>query len=504
MKVSVVIVNFNGKKYICKCVDSVLRSIKVQSSLTGVRVNSTKGASRKGLDLSDLGEVVVVENGSTDGSWELLEKKYKQNKIVKIIKSKENLFFAGGSNLGARKAKGEWLVFLNSDTVVDKDWLKELVKTAKKDKKLLLQPKILNMKMKGRIDNAGGKYVWPGVGIGIGRREKDNGQFDGEVEVDFANGTCLMIGKKFFFELSGFDEWYRFFYEDVDLNLRAKKKGGKAVVAGKSVIRHLGGVSFKQNVASDEVVFYLRRNRLVTVLKNFTGIKRWVRWGSLVIISLFCRKLKMSIKAVLMSVDWLMAKKFNQQRLRELKRVMGRGSFSLLDLGCGDGKLVELAKEQGIEAKGIDEKQGQKIENFQVRNLENVVSMYHVLEHLNEPEKQLKRIRKWLKKDGMLVIEVPLVGNLTERWLGKDYLAYWDKTHVNFWNKSQFLKVIDEAGLQVVKKGQVWQQVFFHAVTAKLGRGWRQVLVGVLLWPWLKLLSILGFNDEMIRVYCRA
>jgi len=50
--------------------------------------------------------------------------------------------------------------------------------------------------------------------------------------------------------------------------------------------------------------------------------------------------------------------------------------------------------------------------------------MYHVLEHLDDPGKVLKRVKKWLKKDWVLVIEVPLIGNLTEKWLGKDYLAY--------------------------------------------------------------------------------
>ena len=97
-----------------------------------------------------------------------------------------------------------------------------------------------------------------------------------------------------------------------------------------------------------------------------------------------------------------------------------------------------------------------------------------------------------------------MVGNLTEKWLKEDYLAYWDKTHVNFWTKKEFLEVVGKAGFKVIKKGMVWQQVFFHVITAKIGRGSGQVLIGILIWPWLKMLSVVGKNDEMMRVYCRV
>ncbi|MCG2691742.1 glycosyltransferase family 2 protein [Microgenomates group bacterium] len=111
MKVSIIIVNYNGKSYLTDCLASVLKS-----------------------DFKDF-EVIVVDNASTDGSVKGL------NRRIRLIKSKTNLFFTGGCNLGAKKAKGEWLVFLNPDTVVEPNWLGELVKEAK-EKKLTLQPKI--------------------------------------------------------------------------------------------------------------------------------------------------------------------------------------------------------------------------------------------------------------------------------------------------------------------------------------------------------------------------
>ena len=477
MKISVIVVNYNGESYIEECLDSVLKSM---------------GPSF---------EIVVVENGSSDGSLKLLKREYGNNGLVRIVESGENLYFAGGSNLGARKSKGEWLVFLNSDTVVDKNWLKELWKVADGNKKLMLQPKIMMYKT-NKIDCVVGKYVWPGFGVAVGRGKKNEGQFEGLVKGDYANGTCLMVNKDWFNKLGGFDEWYKFFYEDVDLQLRAMRIGGRVVGVMKSVIEHKGSLSFKQNVASDEVIFYYRRNRLVTVLKNFKGIERWVRWLGLVLVSLVQKRLKISVKAVLMSLDWLMGEYFVKQRLRELRRVVKKRSFSMLDLGCGDGKLVKIANDWGIKAMGIDEKQGQPIEKFKVTNLKyEVISMYHVLEHLKNPSKQLKRIKKWLKKDGVLVIEVPLIGNLSEKWLKRDYLAYWDKTHKQFWTKDEVYQLIEKADFKVIKKGRVWQQVFFHVVTASFGKGWLRVGMSLVLWLPYKVLSVFGKNDEMLRLY---
>lgn len=258
MKVSVVIVNFNGREYIKDCINSVLKS-----------------------DFKDF-EIVVVENGSTDDSWQLLNREYKNNQRVRLVKSKENLFFTGGCNLGAEKAKGEWLVFLNADTVVEKNWLAELVKAAGNNRKLTLQPKI-KIYSTDKIDCVIGKYLWPGFGVAIGRNKQDN--YQGIIKGDYANGTCLMVNRKWFFHLGGFDERFRFFYEDVDLQLRAKRQGGQAIGVMSAVIYHKGSLSFKQNVSSKTVRFYYQRNRRLTVMKNFTSINRWLRLGGLWLIS---------------------------------------------------------------------------------------------------------------------------------------------------------------------------------------------------------------------------
>lgn len=242
--VSVIIVNYNGKDFITECLESVLKSAYPNF------------------------EIVIVDNASTDGSYEHLQKAYKRNKRVRLIRSDKQLHFAGGSNLGAKKAKGEKLIFLNSDTVVDRNWIKELVRFTRGRSQYLVQPKILFYGKKNVIDNVGGRYTFFGFGYGIGRDEVDRGQYDQNRRVNYANATAMMIEKKFFWQLGGFDEHFRYFYEDVDLSLRAKRAGGQSWYCYKSVVYHKGSLTFKKNVSKIKVLYYIQRNRLLTLLKK--------------------------------------------------------------------------------------------------------------------------------------------------------------------------------------------------------------------------------------------
>ncbi len=187
---------------------------------------------------------------------------------LKVVFSNQNLYFTGGNNLGAKIAKGEKLIFLNSDTVVDPNFIKELVSFAGKRKKCLVQPKILSYYQKNVIDNTGGHYTFFGFGYGIGSKQLDRGQYDSNQPVDYVNGTCFMIDRDFFWQLGGFDERLRYFYEDVDLSLRGRRKGGECWYCYKSIIYHKGGLSFKNNISKLKVLYYSLRNRLLVGIKR--------------------------------------------------------------------------------------------------------------------------------------------------------------------------------------------------------------------------------------------
>lgn len=484
MRVSVVILNYNGRRYVGDCINSVLNS-----------------------SYRDF-EIVILDNASSDKSFSFLKKEYDKSRKVRLFESKEQLYFTGGCNFGTRKARGEKIIFLNSDTVVDKDFLKEMISFVGKKKKFLVQPKILFWKDKKTIDNVGGKYGFFGFAKAVGRGEKDRGRYDFDEEIDYANGTVLMIDKVFFGELGGFDEWYKYFYEDVDLNLRAKKKGGSSWRAYKALVYHKGSLSFSENVASNEVIFNYRKNRLMTLIKNSSGLERVFRVLGLIVISLFLGRKMVTFRSFGAVANHLLDVFFDILRFFELKSLIKK-EFNILDLGCGKGGFLKFLEGKGVEGLGVDKVFGdgekikkEKIENFETNLKFGVVSMYHVLEHSEKPGLILKRIKRWIKKDGFLVLELPMVGGLTEKFLGEDYFAYFDKTHKHFFKKRRILDLLSLSGWKVVKRGVTWYEFPFTVIRSSFKRGLLKGVLGLVLWFPLKVLSILGLNDEILRVYC--
>lgn len=340
--VSVIIPNYNGKKFIKECVDSVLKS-KYSAF-----------------------EILIVENGSTDGSFDYLQKLYRKNKKVKTVQSKQNLWFTGGCNLGAKHSKGQVLIFLNSDCTVDSFWINHLVDFIKLYPKCIIQPKILLQNNKRKIDNVGGNYNFLGLAKGIGHGEIDNGQYDRNIEFDFANATAFAIKKAFFEKIEGFDEWFRHHYEDVDLNLRAKKFKSRAVLCYRSVVYHKVSQTFKKFVPSSTMRFNVRKNRLMVIIKNFAGLERILRISLLlvshfllVIIDLLSFK-KEQMKVTINSIfACLNRKAYQNKKLKIIKSLFPnlpaisynielinvlKDCKTVLDVGCGSSSPLRFLK----------------------------------------------------------------------------------------------------------------------------------------------------------------
>lgn len=260
--VSIIILNFNGKYLSRDCINSILKS-----------------------DYKNL-EIILLDNGSIDDSYNFLKKEFKKNRKVKIIKSGKNRYIAGGDNYAAREAKGEKLIFMNNDIEVEPNFLNELIKCALKNPLNIVQPKILFYDKKNVIDQAGGKYTFYGFGLGYGHGQKDQGQYDISREIDFAFGTTLLIDKILFNNLGGFDESFKFHYEDVDLNLRSKKLGAKSLFCHKAIVYHKFSQTVRHIKNRQFIEFVVRRNRLRTVIKNFSGLKKFLRLSSLLIVYL--------------------------------------------------------------------------------------------------------------------------------------------------------------------------------------------------------------------------
>ena len=223
-KVTIIILNWNGKEDTIECLES-LKHITYPNY-----------------------EILLVDNGSTDGSVECFRERYPG---MEIIENGENLGFAEGNNVGIRKAMDEgadYVLLLNNDTVVDPEFLGELVTVGESDPKAgIVGPKIYFYNS-DRIQSCGGRInLYKGVVQGIKRYQRDLNHSTKVISTEFLSG-CAMLIKKIVLEKVGlFDISYFAYYEDTDLCIRTKSGGYDLVCVQSSMIWHKGSQSSKVN-----------------------------------------------------------------------------------------------------------------------------------------------------------------------------------------------------------------------------------------------------------------
>ncbi|OGY85074.1 MAG: hypothetical protein A2898_02865 [Candidatus Kerfeldbacteria bacterium RIFCSPLOWO2_01_FULL_48_11] len=237
--VSVIVLNYNGAKYL----STLLSSLHRQSS------NSF--------------ELIVVDNGSTDNSIVLIQKSYPE---AKILHNRINTY-AAGNNVGIRNASGKYILVLNNDTELDENFIHELTQAAKSTPNDvgMWAVKILNFFERGTIDNTGLLLYPDGLSRGRGRLERDAGQYDAVEEVCFPSGCAGMYKKQMLDEIGLFDEDFKFFVEDSDLGFRGRLAGWKCIYVPSARVYHMFSKSF--GTYSPEKAFYVERNRLWFVFK---------------------------------------------------------------------------------------------------------------------------------------------------------------------------------------------------------------------------------------------
>jgi len=231
--VSVIIVNHDGQKLLKDCLDSVYR-------------NSYQNF-----------EVILVDNGSRDGSVELVEKDYPGAKVLRL---ERNLGFAYPNNLGASKCDGEYVLFLNNDTVVTPDFIAELVLAAQSNERTGSCQSLLLDADHG-VDSSGDFIDH----LGISFSSKD--RVSSPRRILSAKAASMLIRKTVFSELNGFDERFVSSFEDVDLGWRLCILGYENLVVPSSVVFHLGGQTTKNLM--QEVAFHGAKNQLSMKITNF-------------------------------------------------------------------------------------------------------------------------------------------------------------------------------------------------------------------------------------------
>lgn len=215
-------------------------------------------------------EVIIVDNASTEIPSEKLKRIYPP---VNIILSKKNLGFAGGNNLGIKQAKGDYLFFVNNDTVMSPDIFEGLIEIFEKYPDAgVASPKFHYYDSPGTIEFAGYNKVntFNGRNSMVGCKKLDFGQYDEIKITHYAHGGAMMVPRKVIEEVGLMPELYFLYYEEFDWCEQIKRKGFKVYYQYKSLIYHKESMSVGKK--STLKTFYLNRNRILFMRRNVKGL----------------------------------------------------------------------------------------------------------------------------------------------------------------------------------------------------------------------------------------
>jgi len=250
MEASVIIPNWNGRDLLKDCLTSLLKQT-----------------------FKDF-EIILVDNGSADKSIDYTKENFPE---VKIIRLDKNYGFAKAINKGAKASNAKYVVFLNNDTEVDKNWLKNLINCAENHREAIsVNSKILNFYDRKIIDGVGILINEVGQARSIGWDEKDLGQFEKQQYIFGATGGASLFRRQEFTAVGGFDENYFMYCEEVDFAFRAQFLGFKFIYCPKAVVYHKHKATAKK--LPQHVEYWQFKNMTQTIIADFPTrllLKRW-------------------------------------------------------------------------------------------------------------------------------------------------------------------------------------------------------------------------------------
>jgi GT2 family glycosyltransferase len=248
IKVAVVILNWNGEKFLQKFLPSV---IKYSNN------NST--------------EVIIADNASSDNSIDFLKTNYPNIRTIILDK---NYGFAGGYNMALKQIEAEYYILLNSDVEVTANWINPIIDVMDEDAGIAAcMPEILSYAKKEYYEYAGAaggfidKFGYPFCrGRILSKIEKNNKQYNNSREIFWATGACMFIRADKFHEVEGFDKDFFAHMEEIDLSWRLKNKGYKIIYSNEASVYHVGGGTLPND---NPFKLYLNyRNNLFLLYKN--------------------------------------------------------------------------------------------------------------------------------------------------------------------------------------------------------------------------------------------
>jgi len=238
--VSIIILNYNAGQILLDCFESVIKTNY------------------------DNFEIIIVDNASEDKSYRKCKEKFER---TRIIENEKNLGYCEGNNIGIREAKGDYIVILNPDTIVEPNCIRELIFAHEKLGEGLYQPKILSLNEKQVLQSTGNMIHVFGFGFA-----KDKGRKDEEVgeeikKIGYASGTCLFTSKSVLEKVGLLDSFLFLYHDDLDLGWRASQIGINSYYVPKSKIYHVESYSLKW---SAKKFYWLERNRKYCILTHYS------------------------------------------------------------------------------------------------------------------------------------------------------------------------------------------------------------------------------------------
>ena len=242
--VSVIIVNWNGKRFLKDCLGS-LSSISYRNI-----------------------EIILVDNASTDSSVEYVRRNFPS---VVIVRNKTNVGVSEGHDIGLNRSRGKAILLLNNDTIVERDLFNALVHVLYSDNNIgAVQPKLVLYPQKNLIDSIGSFLLTTGDLYHIGREKNpDDPRFNKSMEIFSTKGACMLIKREVLEKTGLFDANFYAYFEDTDLSIRIWLAGYKIVYTPYATVYHRGGGGSKQ-IKRSHILYHAYKNRIYSYLKNFS------------------------------------------------------------------------------------------------------------------------------------------------------------------------------------------------------------------------------------------
>ena len=253
IEISIITINFNGLKDTCALIETIT--------------------------FNDNLEVIVVDNASQEEEADTISKRFSQ---VKVIKSEKNLGFAGGNNLGIRAAQGKYIFLINNDTIFKDFNIQVLIKRLESSPNIaVVCPKIRFAWGSHPIQYTGytplSKITVRNQAIGFG--EEDHGQYDNAHPTPYAHGAAMLIKREALEKVGLIPECYFLYYEELDWSMMFARAGFEIWYDPACTVYHKESQATGQN--SPLRTYYIVRNRLLLVKRNWCGVTKYLTYAYL-------------------------------------------------------------------------------------------------------------------------------------------------------------------------------------------------------------------------------